>query len=209
MAKSLCEVCPDLIAVSQPAHLVTELSPVEQHGCPRDTCPGQCTALAPFQELQVDSADPCASPEEGCSHPISLLARTCPWDGTLQSFVCLPFPGSSAVPWGLVPEAASPWSSRGSESRADPRQQECLTLYSSFYLQPWRLRGKGGYYCTLLANAVICLGARLTPVGWDNVRLSRAQITFLPPQEVQIMPEGKPRSILLKCHWTADWIWFL
>lgn len=93
------------------------------------SCPVLSTP--PCRELQVDCTDPCASPGEGCSHPISLLARTCPWDGTLQSFVCLPFPGSSSIPWGLTPKAAS---HRG-HHKAHP-SQEHLAVYSSFYQQP-------------------------------------------------------------------------
>lgn len=75
--------------MSQPAHFVTELSPVEQHGCPGDTCPDQCTALAPFKELQVHSTD---------LKKIILIPLAC-WQGHVLgmahcSHLSVPFPGS-------------------------------------------------------------------------------------------------------------------
>lgn len=119
------------------------------------------------------------------------------------------FPWQQRCPLGLDPKSSQPVViTRQQGQRQIPSQQECLVLYSSFYLR-LRLWGKEGHYCSLLlANAVICLGARLIPVGWGNVRLSCAQITFLPVQEVQTMPERKPGSVLLKFHWIADWILF-
>jgi len=172
---------------------VTKLSGAEERGCPKDAQRGAVPVARPLQEPRVGSADLAPGPEEGCSHLVSALARTRPWDGASRACVRLPLShhytplgkaplhpscrplqalaaalrrGPSA--WGLLPEAAGRCGRRETarEEAASPARNGTWFCTAAFAYRPERAEGKESYCCSLLlARAVICWGPRLLPVG--------------------------------------------
>lgn len=152
----------DFIAVSLPAHFATKLSHLEEHVCPRDTHPDWGTVLVtyPFQELQMDSTDLCPRLEEGFSHVITLLARM--WMAYfIHSLVFL----SVAVALSLGTCSQQQPAAMVIMSQQEKRQCPQPLIIPSFVQQLSSTdlnTGKtAGYYCSLLARAMICSDPRL------------------------------------------------